>query len=178
MNYELRITEYKVKRKFIINIYLLEVKRTYLILLISVISILTPLNIHSQTDWQRWEPKEISYQLLVPEKADLLFDNTSISNFVLSGARNTYKLFISDLDGDNCPFNPTCSSFFIQAVKETNIFQGALMFGDRFTRDFNIFKRKGFYPLAKNNHFYDPVDNYTLHQEKIRIIPTSEVVNE
>lgn len=78
-----------------------------------------------------------------------------------------YWFFISDLDGDNCPFTPTCSSFLLQSVKETNVIQGALMFGDRFMRDANIFGREEHYPVIKENHYFDPVVNYFLDKKKI-----------
>lgn len=132
----------------------------------------------SQTDWEKWGAKEVSYQLPSPVKTQYIFDNSSIESFILSGSRNAYKFFISDLDGDNCPFHPTCSSFFIDAVRETNIFQGALMFADRFTRDLNLIKVKNQYPLTKDFHFYDPVINYTLLPAKIKIIPASKVIYE
>ena len=142
-----------------------------LILLISTIGF-------SQTDWERWGAKEVSYLEPVPVKTKYTLDNSSIENFIISSSRSAYKFFISDLDGDNCPFHPTCSSFFVEAVKETNIFQGALMFADRFTRDLNLIKVKNQYPLTKDYHFYDPVDNYTLNPSRIKIITVYEVINE
>jgi len=145
-----------------------------IIILTSILTITIP----AQADWQRWNAKEISYLIPVKEKNSTPSNDSSVGNFILSNARNFYKFFISDLDGDNCPFNPTCSSFFISAVKETNIFQGSLMFADRFTRDLNLFKVKSMYPLTKDYHFYDPVYNYTLHPGKIKIILSSAVVNE
>jgi putative component of membrane protein insertase Oxa1/YidC/SpoIIIJ protein YidD len=149
--------------------------------IISKILILTSilsLNALSQTDWQKWDAKGISYPMSTIKKINYSFDKSSMSSFILSSARNIYKFFISDLDGDNCPFHPTCSSFLLLAVKETNILQGSLMFADRFTRDLNLIKVKGFYPLTKDYHFYDPACNYTLHPDRIKIIPISEVVNE
>jgi len=145
---------------------------------ISLIILLISSANFSQSDWQKWGPKEISYQLPSPEKNKFIFDDSSTGSFILSSSRNAYKFFISDLDGDNCPFRPTCSAFFIDAVKETNIFQGMLMFADRFTRDLNLVKVKNHYPLTKDFHFYDPVDNYTLNTAKIKIYTDSETVNE
>jgi putative component of membrane protein insertase Oxa1/YidC/SpoIIIJ protein YidD len=141
------------------------------VMLISVLSF-------SQTDWERWEAKEVSYRIPAPEKTKYRFDDSSIGDFILSSSRNGYKFLISDLDGDNCPFQPTCSVFFIEAVKQTNIFHGALMFADRFTRDLNLIKVKNQYTLTKDFHFFDPVNNYTLNPAKIKIIPASEVVDE
>lgn len=95
------------------------------------------------------------------------FDTGSFSSAVTKTAANAYWFFISDLDGDNCPFYPTCSSFFVKASKETNIVQGTLMFFDRFTRDFNLYKRHEHYPVVKNNHFYDPVELYKLDKREL-----------
>jgi putative component of membrane protein insertase Oxa1/YidC/SpoIIIJ protein YidD len=89
---------------------------------------------------------------------------------------NTYWIFISDLDGDNCPFHPSCSSFFLESIEETNLIQGTLMFFDRFTRDSNPVNREEHYPVYKNYRFYDPPKLYTLSKEKIQIIPPHTVV--
>jgi len=71
-----------------------------------------------------------------------------------------YKFFISDLDGDNCPFYPSCSGFFVESVKRTNFLQGSLLFIDRFTRDMNFFKSFDQYPIHKSGKFFDPISNY------------------
>ena len=106
------------------------------------------------------------------------FDTESVSDFIARSTANVYGYFISDLDGDNCPYRPTCSAFFVQASKETNIFQGTLMFSDRFTRDFNFYKRYEHYPRVKDGHYYDPVSLYTLDEELIEYIPSSVTVTE
>jgi putative component of membrane protein insertase Oxa1/YidC/SpoIIIJ protein YidD len=80
---------------------------------------------------------------------------------------NGYWFFISGVDGDNCPFQPSCSSFFVESVKETNLIQGILMFADRFTRDINFYKREEHYPRAGNGRYFDPASLYTLKKEKI-----------
>ena len=133
--------------------------------------------IYCQSDWQRWGAKEISYELPQIEKKNYSFNKAGFTSSVMSTFQNTYYFLISDLDGDNCPFHPTCSNFFAESVKETNIFQGALMFADRFTRDLNLFK-KGHYPLYKTGKFYDPVTNYKLSSNEIKVIPSNQIVNQ
>jgi putative component of membrane protein insertase Oxa1/YidC/SpoIIIJ protein YidD len=133
-------------------------------------------NLFAQTDWEKWDKIEIDYTL--PNQTrnrnyDFEFDNTG--EFILKSFANAYWFFISDVDGDNCPFRPSCSLFLIDAVKETNIFQGSLMFFDRFTRDLNIFK-KGHYPKVLSGRYYDPVNLYTLFEERIHYIPENEIV--
>jgi len=80
------------------------------------------------------------------------------------------------VDGENCPFNPSCSGFLIEAIKETNLPQGTLMFFDRFTRDLNIFGRMNHYPRYGALHLYDPVDLYTLNEDKIQYLPPTILI--
>lgn len=127
---------------------------------------------YSQTDWVRWEKSDPTYQIedtFFERDYDLSIE--SASDVIVKPVINAYWFFISDVDGTNCPFNPSCSSFLAQSIKETNIFQGTLMFFDRFTRDTNVFGRHEHYPRFGKNHFYDPVSLYTLNEEKIKYIP-------
>ncbi|MDH7605656.1 MAG: membrane protein insertion efficiency factor YidD [Melioribacter sp.] len=119
----------------------------------------------AQTDWIKWEKYEVNYSIKL-EKDDTDANSDSKSNVIVH-LKNFYSLLISDYDGDNCPFSPSCSEFFVQAVKETNLIKGTLMFVDRFTRDINFFKGTLHYPRYKNSKFYDPVNNYTLVTQKI-----------
>lgn len=128
-----------------------------------------PFNLNAQTDWVRWEGKETSYELTPTHHHDYTLDKSSFGMTLFSVLRNTYYFFISDLDGDNCPFEPSCSAFFLQSVKETSIFKGSLMFADRFTRDLNFFKGTDHYHLLASKKFSDPAYNYTLHSEKIKL---------
>jgi len=116
------------------------------------------ISICAQKELSRWEAKAPSYIEVNKNSGD--------SNFGFLGyVQKGYKFLISDLDGDNCPFYPSCSTFFVKASKETGIFRAALMFADRFTRDTNLFKSKTAYPVNKSGKFYDPVENH-LHYEK------------
>jgi putative component of membrane protein insertase Oxa1/YidC/SpoIIIJ protein YidD len=131
----------------------------------------------SSTDRLKWGKAEIRYE--EPNEfrhRNYSFVSESVSGFIAKATANTYWYFISDLDGDNCPYRPSCSAFFVEASKETNIIQGTLMFFDRFTRDFNVYKRYKHYPRVKDGHYYDPVSLYTLNEEKIDYIPPSVTV--
>ena len=88
------------------------------------------------------------------------------------------SLTFAHVDGANCPFNPTCSSFLVQSISETNPIQGLLMSFDRFTRDTNIYGRQEHYPRFGNTHFYDPITLYTLDEKKINFIPATTYINE
>jgi putative component of membrane protein insertase Oxa1/YidC/SpoIIIJ protein YidD len=126
----------------------------------------------------KWQKEFISY-----EKPDHIrqrnysFESNNAGEFIKKSFVNAYWFFISDVDGDNCPFSPTCSSFFIDATEETNIFQGTLMFADRLTRDTNPIKANN-YPWDNNGHYFDPAINYTLNQGRIKYIPSTFIVED
>jgi len=142
-----------------------------------IIFISSLLTLQAQTDLEKWDKTEFSYGLEDNFRhRDYSFESDNAGEFILKSFANGYWFFISDVDGDNCPFRPSCSAFFLDAVKETNIFQGSLMFFDRFTRDLNIFK-KGNYPRVQTGHYYDPANLYTLSKDKINFIPPNEIVN-
>jgi len=143
---------------------------------ILTISLFT-ITLSAQTDWVKWGKTEINYEK--PNRfrhRNYSYHETSIPRIAVKSLANAYWFFISDVDGDNCPFQPTCSSFLLQSVKETNLVQGTLMFFDRFTRDYNFIKRYERYPRVKNGHYYDPVTLYTLNANKIKYIPPSTIV--
>ncbi len=106
------------------------------------------------------------------------FEFIDVGDFLKKSVAYTYWFFISDFDGDNCPFRPTCSAFLMQSVEETNIAQGMLMFFDRFTRDMNLYKGHNHYPRVKSGHYYDPPYNYNLNQNKIKYLPSTYIVED
>ena len=146
--------------------------KTILVIIIFYSSLL------AQNDWERWEAAEISYELKSVEKKNYEFDTDSFGSFIMSSMKNIYYFTFSDLDGDNCPFHPSCSNFYVSAVKQTNIFQGTLMFADRFTRDTNLFKSRNHYKYYSHGKFFDPVEIYTLNKNIIDHIPQKSVVDE
>lgn len=142
------------------------------------IFLFTQLILFPQNDWDKWDKINADYTIKdFPGKRDYSFKSDNAGEFLIKSAANAYWFFISDVDGDNCPFKPSCSSFFVDAVKETNIFQGSLMFFDRFTRDINVFKT-GKYARVKSGYYYDPAILYTLSGDKINYIPPNEIVFE
>ncbi len=133
----------------------------------------------SQTDWVKWEKADFSYQKpLELRKRHYSFEADTFSEALVKSIGNAYWFFISDLDGDNCPFRPSCSSFLIQSASETNLLQGTLMFFDRFTRDMNVYKGHNHYPRVKRGYYYDPPSLYSLDEEKINYIPASTIVQD
>jgi putative component of membrane protein insertase Oxa1/YidC/SpoIIIJ protein YidD len=131
-----------------------------------------------QIDNLKWKKVNLSYEL--PDHfrhRDYSFESDNAGEFLKKSFVNAYWFFISDVDGDNCPFHPSCSSFFIDATQETNIFQATLMFSDRLTRDSNPIKNNK-YPWDKNVHFYDPAYNYTLNQNRIEYLPPTFMVDD
>ncbi len=132
--------------------------------------------IFSQTDWVKWEAKQISYEV----KKEVIQPSAAngLGTKLVSGLQKFYKFFISDLDGDNCPFYPSCSKFFVESVNEAGLIKGSLMFTDRFIRDLNFFKGSNDYPKYINGKYYDPAYNYTLISQKIKYFPGDAVVKE
>jgi putative component of membrane protein insertase Oxa1/YidC/SpoIIIJ protein YidD len=133
----------------------------------------------SQLDQFKWKKAFTSYEK--PDEfrhREYSFKAKSPLDFIKKSFANAYWFFISDVDGDNCPFRPTCSAFFIQAINETDIFQASLMFFDRFTRDMNISKTLNHYPRVKSGYYYDSPQNYTLNRNRIRYLPSTYVVDE
>jgi len=129
------------------------------------------LNAFSQTDKVKWEKAEYTFTKKdVEGSRDYSLDGGPL-NISLKVFLDAYWVFFSDPSGDVCPFSPSCSNFFLQGVQKTNIFQGGLMFFDRFTRDMNFVNRLYKYPAAKNGKLLDPVDNYLINSDKIVYIP-------
>lgn len=142
------------------------------------IFLFTQLILFTQNDWEKWNKVSDDYVIKdISVTRDYSFKSDNAGEFLIKSAANTYWFFISDVDGDNCPFRPSCSSFLVDAVKETNVLQGSLMFFDRFTRDINVFKT-GNYARVKSGHYYDPAKFYTLSGDKINYIPPNEIVSE
>ena len=148
------------------------------ILFISLV--LFPILLFSQSDWVKWEKADFDYRKSNEYRhRDYSYDNdSSASQYVVKTTANVYWYFVSDLDGDNCPFRPSCSAFFVESSKHTNVFQGTLMFLDRFTRDFNIYKRHKHYPRVMDGYYYDPVSLYTLDESKIKYVPSSAIIEQ
>jgi len=139
-------------------------KLLYIIILFSSISF-------AQAERQKWEKKDVSYLLPIIKYEDDLKKNNSFGVKFLSTLKKGYSKIISDYDGDNCPFSPSCADFFVQAVGETNILTGILMFADRFTRDMNFLKSSTHYSIHKSGKYYDPPQNYLLSSVQNKIEP-------
>lgn len=118
----------------------------------------------AQTETEKWGKKDNPYLINeTAESRDYRFGGESAVSFFTNSAISLYWFFISDQDGDNCPFYPSCSHFFLESVKMYGLVQGTFMFGDRFTRDMNFINREKKYPVIKNKRFYDPPALYTLN---------------
>jgi putative component of membrane protein insertase Oxa1/YidC/SpoIIIJ protein YidD len=116
----------------------------------------------AQTEREKWN--EVKDPYLLPSEIkqnEYTFNTGSVYGNIIQPFIIVYRFVISDQDGDNCPFYPSCSHFYTEAVAETNIITGTLMFSDRFTRDMNFVGRRERYPLIKNNRLYDPPFLYT-----------------
>jgi len=134
--------------------------------------------VNAQTDWVKWGKADYSYQQKgINLNRDYSINSYNFGREALKSIADAYWIFISDVDGDNCSFSPTCSNFFIQSVEMTNIIQGSLMFFDRFTRDMDFLGKQGQYPRVSDGHYYDPISLYTLNPADINYIPPQVVIN-
>ncbi len=139
-------------------------------ILISIIFL--PALLSAQTELQKWGKADISYQVKSPyTERSYGIEKGTVTDVLVTSLTHAYWIFISDVDGDNCPFSPSCSSFFVESVKETNILQGTLMFADRLTRDTNFFNRQHHYPYAANGRLFDIPSNYELKAAEIKYYP-------
>lgn len=134
---------------------------------------------YCQVESLKWQKADVSYEKQIQHnKRNYSFESENAGEFLTKSLTNAYWFFISDVDGDNCPFRPTCSAFLLQSAKETNIFQASLMFFDRFTRDMNIAKGHDHYPRVSAGYYYDPPQNYTLNQGRIKYLPPAFIVDD
>lgn len=123
--------------------------------------------IFTQSDWTKWNAEVIPFKIDNKTTNGESVANKNSGSPIISFLKNTYSFLISDVDGDNCPFYPSCSNFFVQAINEEGLIKGSLMFSDRFLRDLNLFKNSKHYTIHKNGKFYDPPQNYSMRLEKI-----------
>ncbi len=138
--------------------------------------VLLTLPAFSQTENVRWKKKVISYRSMdLTISRDYAYNSGNPFDILLKSVTNAYWFFFSDLDGDNCPFHPSCSSFLLDAVEETNIVQGTLMFFDRFTRDASFIGRYERYPKHISGKLYDPAHIYDL--KRYQHLPASKVID-
>lgn len=145
--------------------------------LIFIIILLT-IPVSGQIENLKWKKINISYEK--PDefvKRNYSFESDNLGDLFKKSLVNIYWFFISDVDGDNCSFKPTCSEFFINSIDETNIFQATLMLSDRLTRDTDPFKMNR-YPMDQGGHFYDPANNYTLNTVKINFLPPTFIADD
>jgi len=128
------------------------------------ILIISSLQLSAQTDWVRWNKSENYF--FENRQTDFhnhnfvdLSDTLNVDKHnIASSLVKFYKKTISDFDGDNCRFNPSCSEFFAESFKLTNLFTSVLMFFDRLTRDTNIFSQSKYKII--DNKLYDPPEDY------------------
>ena len=148
-----------------------KLKILYVILLLTI-------PVFGQIENLKWKKINISYEK--PDqfvKRNYSFESDNVGDFFKKSIVNAYWFFISDVDGDNCSFKPTCSQFFIDAIDETNLLQATLMFSDRLMRDTNPLKMNS-YPIDKSGSFYDPAINYTLNTERINYLPPTFIADD
>ncbi len=152
-----------IRNLIVVNLLTRQIKNIVLSL------ILLSITIFAQTETEHWNAKKPNYKIREISQHNYSFDSSTPAMMLVSGLHNAYSFLISDYDGDNCPFTPTCSNFLVRSVKETNILQGVLMFSDRFTRDLNFIEREK-YARTKKGKLIDLPRNYKLKENEIIIL--------
>ncbi len=139
------------------------IKNSFLILVVFII--VNFVELFAQTDLVKWYRVEnyllddyVLQNLISENPDDLNEESHRFADLIVTVYKNT----ISDFDGDNCRFNPSCSEFFAEATKLTNPISSVLLFFDRLSRDTNFFSNEGYKTL--NNRFYDPPSDYLVYE--------------
>lgn len=109
---------------------------------------------------QSWQPAAVDYTEDIPVRKKYYEINGDISEVVFKILVNGYRLFISEPDGDNCPFTPSCSRFFIESLRQTNLFEAVLMASDRLIRDTSFGNKYEHYHIDKFGRLIDPPSRY------------------
>lgn len=125
----------------------------------------------AQTDWKRWEGKNADYTKKIVDEEQAVLKSKNLFSMAAYGSKIVYKKLFSDYDGENCPFTPSCSNFYVSAVEDAGAIKGTLMFFDRFIRDANLFLDRSHYNVSINKKLYDPTNNYLLQPSKIELSP-------
>ncbi|QQS35071.1 MAG: membrane protein insertion efficiency factor YidD [Ignavibacteriales bacterium] len=125
--------------------------------LLFLLILASPFFLIAQSETEKWEKSDHIYEIKSSQHSH---QEQSSGSSVTSSFVSVYKFFISDIDGDNCAFNPSCSSFFSEAADEVGFISGVLLFADRLTRDFNPAGRDENYQYKINGRYSDPVSRY------------------
>ncbi len=128
-------------------------------------------SLSAQTDWEKWEGKNHDYTKKIFEEEQAKLKSKNIFSMAAYGSKIVYKKLFSDYDGENCPFTPSCSNYYVEAVEDAGVFKGTFMFFDRFLRDSNLFLDRSRYIVSINKKLYDPINNYLLIPSKIELSP-------
>lgn len=90
------------------------------------------------------------------------FKNSNPVSLLYGGSLYVYQNFVSQHLSASCLYDPSCSDFSKQAVKDYGIFKGTLLSLDRLNRC-NRIAATDLNPLqinSKSNRFSDPVKRY------------------
>ncbi len=109
---------------------------------------------------QAWQPAQLDWGEELPMKKKYYDLEGNAGEVVFKILVNGYRLFISEPDGENCPFNPSCSRFFIESLQQTNIFEAVLMTSDRLIRDTSFGDKYKHYHVDKFGRLIDPPSRY------------------
>lgn len=109
---------------------------------------------------QAWQPSTVDWSEELPVKKKFYELSGSVAEVSFIILVNGYRLFVSEPDGENCPFDPSCSRFFIESLKQTNLFEAILLASDRLIRDTSFGNKHRHYHIDKFGKLIDPPSRY------------------
>lgn len=109
---------------------------------------------------QAWQPNRVDWSEELPVKKKYYELSGSVAEVSFKILVNGYSLFISEPDGENCPFDPSCSRFFIESLKQTNVFEAVLLASDRLIRDTSFGNKYKHYHTDIFGKLIDPPSRY------------------
>ncbi len=109
---------------------------------------------------QAWQPAVVDYTEEMPVRKKYYEISGNVSEVAFKLLVNGYRLLISEPDGDNCPFTPSCSRFFIESLRQTNVVEAVLLASDRLIRDTSFGNKFRHYHTDKFGKLIDPPSRY------------------
>jgi len=109
---------------------------------------------------QQWKAVDVDYAEEMPVKKKYYEIKGDVPEIVFKVLVNGYRLFISDPDGENCPFSPSCSRFFVEALGKTNLIEAVLLTSDRLIRDTSFDNKYKHYHIDRFGYLIDPPLRY------------------
>lgn len=122
-----------------------------------------------QIKWQKemYQPAYSEKKSATTKTANSSYKNApdSVPAVTAQAAFTLYKKFITEQDASSCRYEPSCSKFMLEAIKQNGIF-GIIQGIDRLERCTKHEHSRGLYPEDENGQHLDPVPAKTAKIKK------------